>query len=156
MERADLALWNKLLDTTLGLLASLDELLESKHGLSALWYQVLATLESAHEGRLRLHELASAIRLSQSGTTRLVDRLEKEGLVERSSCPSDRRVVYSSLSTAGKSALTAARPEWEDFLEAHFALPLGTEHQKTLALILEHLQPGDTRLATCPKALASD
>ncbi|NNM67391.1 MAG: MarR family transcriptional regulator [Spirochaetales bacterium] len=155
MERADLALWNKLLDTTLGLLAALDELLTSKHGLSALWYQVLATLESAPDGRLRLHELAAAIRLSQSGTTRLVDRLEKEGLVERSSCPGDRRVVYSSLSTAGKNALTTARPDWESFLETHFAVPLGADHQKTLALILEYLQPGDQRLTTCPKALAS-
>jgi DNA-binding MarR family transcriptional regulator len=156
MEQEAQDLWNNLLDTTLGLLAALDELLESRHGLSALWYQVLATLETAPEGRLRLHELASAIRLSQSGTTRLVDRLEKEGLVERSSCPNDRRVVYSSLSPQGKSALTAARPDWEGFLETHFALPLGLENQKNFASILQLLQPGDTPLTTCPKALSSD
>src|SRR4051795_1880304 len=58
------------------------------------WYDVLAALRDAPERSLRQVELAEQVLLSNSGLSRLVDRIEAKGLVERQSCPSDRRSFF--------------------------------------------------------------
>src|SRR6187549_351799 len=66
------------------------------------WYDVLWILENSHEGelqgRLRMHDLARKAVVSRSNVTRLVDRMEKEGLVTRSDCPEDGRGTVCELS----------------------------------------------------------
>ncbi len=148
-------LWNSFLDTALGLLAELDELMAKHHGLSALWFQVLAALYEAPDGHLKLNDLARAIRLSQSGATRLVDRLEKEGFLERINCPSDRRVVYTTLCPKGKAAYERAQPDWKTFLESRFAKPLGEDKLAVLGNLLTRLKPAQTPLEKCPEQLSS-
>jgi DNA-binding MarR family transcriptional regulator len=71
-------------------------------GLPSLeWYDVLYTLKEAPEQRLRLSELAEKVLLTRSNLTRLVDRLENVGLLQRVSCPSDRRGTFAVLTEAG-------------------------------------------------------
>jgi DNA-binding MarR family transcriptional regulator len=87
-------------------------------------YEVLLVLEEAPGQRLRMCELAEAAVLSPSGVTRLVDRLEQAGLVERGACPSDRRTTYASLTPAGARAREEAWPTYREAIQRHFGVLL--------------------------------
>ena len=65
------------------------------------WFEVLATLDRAPEQRLKMGELAEALVITRGGLTKLVDRLIKAGLLERTFCETDRRVSYATLLPAG-------------------------------------------------------
>jgi DNA-binding MarR family transcriptional regulator len=82
----------------------------AEHGLPLASYDVLVQLVSAPEHRLRMTELADRVLLSRSGLTRLVDRLEREGLVERTACTSDARGFFAVLTDEGYDRLRAASP----------------------------------------------
>ena len=75
-------------------------------GLPSLsWYDALYELYLAPERRLRMSELARSALLSRSGLTRLVDRLEQEGVIERKKCPSDGRAQHAQLTGKGVAVL---------------------------------------------------
>ena len=82
--------------------------LEEEHGMTLPYYEVLLALSRANDRRLRMSDLADAVRLSPSGLTRLVDRLVRDGRVERQPCPGDARVMYASLTPAGEAAFREA------------------------------------------------
>src|SRR3954453_4697001 len=67
----------------------------AEHGLSTVDFNVLVRLSRSPEQRLRMSDLAAQTSLSTSGVTRVVDRLEKEGLVVRENCPTDRRALFA-------------------------------------------------------------
>ena len=71
---------------------------------------MLLILANAPERRLRMSDLAAAVVLSQSGLTRLVDRLVLAGSVERTRCETDRRGLNAELTAAGRARLAEARP----------------------------------------------
>lgn len=81
-----------------------------EHDLPLASYDVLVQLSEAPDRRLRMTELAERVLLSRSGLTRLVDRLERDGLVARQSCPSDARGTLAVLTDAGRERLAAAWP----------------------------------------------
>jgi len=91
------------------LLRDLDADLVARHGLPLRSYEVLLMLEDAPGKRLRMTDLSRSVLLSPSGVTRLVDRLEKDGLVDRQSCAEDGRGLYAVLTAAGDQRLLAAR-----------------------------------------------
>ncbi len=132
--------WETLVATPFGLYSTWEERLREACGLPALHFHVLQTLAGAPDGRLRLQELAEAVRHSQSGTTRLVDRLEKEGLVVRHSCDSDRRVTWAMLSEKGRSSYETACPVWNAFLADHLYKGLSSDEADTLRSLLLKLQ----------------
>src|SRR6185437_3301081 len=72
-------------------------------------------------GHLRMNQLANAVVLSQSATTRLVTRLEDRGLLSRYLCPTDRRGIYTEVTVAGRELLDAARPTHDATLSAALA-----------------------------------
>lgn len=80
------------------------------HALPLAAYDVLVQLAEAPEYRLRMNDLADRVLLSRSGLTRLVDRLQREGLVERCVCPSDARGLYAVLTGTGYRRLAEATP----------------------------------------------
>ncbi|GGY29412.1 MarR family winged helix-turn-helix transcriptional regulator [Streptomyces djakartensis] len=83
------------------------------HGLSAREYSLLDVLSRQHDGdggHLQMKQVADAVVLSQSATTRLVTRLEDRGLLERYLCPTDRRGIYTNVTEAGLKLLNEARP----------------------------------------------
>jgi DNA-binding MarR family transcriptional regulator len=88
---------------------ALDTRLDAAHGLPLTSYEVLLHLSEAEEGRMRMHDLASSVMLSRSGLTRLADRLEREGYLERCSCAHDARGAFAVLTPAGRETLEAAR-----------------------------------------------
>lgn len=100
--------WRNLLRAHAQVARVLEAELEEAHRLPLASYDVLVQLAEAPDGALRMSELADAVLLSRSGLTRLVDRLVKEGLVERRSCPSDLRGTLAVLTPAGLARLRAA------------------------------------------------
>ncbi|MER6057089.1 MarR family winged helix-turn-helix transcriptional regulator [Streptomyces albidoflavus] len=87
--------------------------LQSGHGLSTREYSLLDVLSRQHDGEgghLQMKQVADAVVLSQSATTRLVSRLEDRGLLSRYLCPTDRRGIYTDVTPAGKTLLDEARP----------------------------------------------
>jgi DNA-binding MarR family transcriptional regulator len=78
--------------------------------MSLAWYDVLLQLAEAPDRRLRMADLAARVLLSRSGLTRLVDRLQAEGLVAREPYPGDARGMYTVLTAEGLQRLRAASP----------------------------------------------
>ena len=83
--------------------------LEAQHGLTLSDYDVLVQLYLAEGNRLRRVDLARSVLLTASGITRLLDGLERAGLVEKARCSSDARVTYAVLTKAGIAKFEAAR-----------------------------------------------
>lgn len=117
--------WRGLVRAHDALVKRLDAELEEAHGLSLSSFEVLSALADAPEGRMRMCDLAQSVLLSRSGLTRLVDRLEREGLIARACCHVDARGSYAVLTDAGRRRLEQARPTHlagvrRDFV-AHFS-----------------------------------
>ena len=89
------------------------------HGLTMARYDVLAQLVNAG-GRLGLSDLASAIMLSPSGLSKLLDRMELSGLVHREPDPSDARSAFAAITPHGRSIARRARQGHHDFLQRTF------------------------------------
>jgi DNA-binding MarR family transcriptional regulator len=106
----ELRAWGGFLRTHAALIRQLDAELEAEHGLSLTSYDVLVQLESVPDRRLRMRDLADAVLLSRSGLTRLVDRLVREGMIEREACGEDARGSFAVLTERGLRTLHAARP----------------------------------------------
>ncbi|WP_283139639.1 MarR family winged helix-turn-helix transcriptional regulator [Rhizohabitans arisaemae] len=83
----------------------------SEHGLSSVDFDALIRLARTPGRRLRMSDLAAQTAFSTSGITRVVDRLERGGLVIRESCPHDRRTSYAALTEAGAKRLAEVVPQ---------------------------------------------
>ncbi|WP_326837795.1 MarR family transcriptional regulator [Amycolatopsis rhabdoformis] len=99
----------------------LQRALERDHELSVSEYTVLDVLARQDGFHLRMNQLANAVVLSQSATTRLVTRLEDRGLLSRYLCPTDRRGIYTEVTLAGRKLLDEARPTHDAALTAALA-----------------------------------
>src|SRR3954465_8994167 len=106
----ELGAWRGLLRVHTALVKALDADLTAEHELPLSSYEVLITLESAPGHRRRMAELADSVLLSRSGMTRLVDRLEREGLLVRDTCSDDGRGCFAVLTEKGSELLASARP----------------------------------------------
>ena len=105
----ELRAWRGMLRAHGALAKALDAQLEAAHGLQLSSYEVLMYLADAEDQRMRMCDLASSILLSRSGLTRLVDRLQREGLLERVACSDDARGAFAKLTPLGRERLAAAR-----------------------------------------------
>lgn len=91
--------------------------LEADHGLSVREFSLLTVLDRQLPGRhLQMREVAEAVVLSQSATTRLVARMEDRGLLERTICAADRRGIYTDVTDAGRKLLADATPTHDSAL----------------------------------------
>ncbi|MGC0415801.1 MarR family winged helix-turn-helix transcriptional regulator [Embleya sp. AB8] len=101
--------------------AHIERALQSEHDLSVREFAVLDVLDRQDGYHLRMNELSEAVVLSQSATTRLVTRLEERGLLSRYLCDTDRRGIYTEVTSAGCTLLTAARPTHDRALRESLA-----------------------------------
>lgn len=113
-------LWPLMLEAHSTLIEAVERELEAVGGVPLGWYDVLAQLALAPEHRLKMNELADSVLLSKSGVTRLVDRMERAELIERATCPTDRRVVYAQLTERGKELFDTASPVIQATIERRF------------------------------------
>jgi DNA-binding MarR family transcriptional regulator len=102
--------WHELMDRYARTMSTLERALEQEHGLGVSEYEVLERLASPDKDQRRMQELAEAVHLSQSALSRVVGRLEADGLVVRGMCVEDRRGIYACLTDAGRARYEAAKP----------------------------------------------
>ena len=138
----ELGAWRGMLRVYASLVRALDAELDSSHGVPISSYEVLIHLADAPEGRMRMRDLADAALLSRSGLTRLVDRLEREGLIERASCPSDARGAYAVITDAGRELLSRARPAHRADVRRRFLAHFDEDELVQLASYWERVLPG--------------
>jgi len=129
----ELAAWRGFLRTHAALFKALDAELEAAHGLPLTTYEVLVSLLHAPGRRLRMAELAQHMLLSRSGVTRLVDRLERDGLLRREECSDDGRGCFATLTDEGEAVLRKARPTHLEGVRRRFLDRLGPADQEALA-----------------------
>jgi len=103
------------------------------------WYDVLWALERADEQRLRMNELATQVVLSRSNLTRLVDRLEQAGLVERQRSEDDRRGAYAVLTAAGKAMRKRMWPTYQNAIRELFEEGISETEAATMGKALRSL-----------------
>ena len=96
--------------------AALEREMGKRHGLGVSEFEVLDRLAESGRSDFRSQELAEAVHLSQSALSRLIDRLEKEGLVERCLCGEDRRGIYVTLTPVGRDRHAEAAPTHREVL----------------------------------------
>ena len=114
----------------------LDQALQAKADLSVVEYTVLDALGRQDGWQMRMQPLARATALSASATTRLVNRLERRGLLQRVLCADDRRGIYTELTLQGGELLASARPAHNQALEKAWA---GAEATAELAPLVRAL-----------------
>lgn len=137
---AELAAWQGMLETHSALIAALDRELERDHGLPLTSYEVLMKLADSEGERLRMSELADRLLVSRSGITRLIDRLERQGLVSRKRCDADGRGFFAILTAEGRAKLQAARPDHLRGVHRHFLSRLEQGEIETLGRIWARLR----------------
>lgn len=120
LETAKGSVWALFL-TAYAVLVELIEARLAQQGLPPLgWYDVLWGLERADDQRLRMNELADKVVLSRSNLTRLVDRLEQAGLVERQRSEDDRRGAFAALTAEGKAMRKRMWPVYQSAIRELF------------------------------------
>lgn len=142
LDAREMAAWRGLLKTHMALTKALDLQLEAEHGLSLTSYEVLLHVEDSGEDRMRMCDLASSVLLSRSGLTRLVDRLERDGLIARESCADDARGQFAVLTDAGREKLTAARVTHLSGVRELFLDHFSAEEQELLGAAWGRVLPG--------------
>jgi len=110
LEGHELAAWKGMLFAYRNMTTAIDAELEREHGLSLSSYEVLLLLSREPDRGMRMGALADELLLSRSGLTRLVDRMVARDLVERHTCPDDRRGTYARLTGTGMKKFREARP----------------------------------------------
>jgi DNA-binding MarR family transcriptional regulator len=148
-----LTAWRAFLAAHARLIRRLDEELRMEHGLSLAEYETLLQIASSPGRRLRMHELAERVVLSRSGTTRLIDRLESDGLVERISCTSDARGAEAVVTRPGLERLRQASGTHLRGIDSYF---LGVIDPGDLAAVERSLGDVASRVAGCQPGTPRD
>ncbi len=140
--------WHGLIRAHSRVVRRLEAELEAEHGLSLPAYEVLAHLSQAPDQRLRMTELATHAVLTPSGLTRLVDKLARDGLVQRQRCGADARVVWAVLTPTGMAQLVAAYPTHVRGVREHYLDWLSVEQMAAVSDALGDLA-GACRQEAC-------
>lgn len=130
-----------------GVAGKLEEQL-AEFDLKPLEFEVVIRLGRSPGGRLRMSDLAAQAHITTSGITRIVDRLETDGLVQRAACPTDRRGSFAELTAAGHARLDAILPGHLAVLEEWFygrlSAPALDDLQVSLRTIRDAVRPDAT------------
>jgi DNA-binding MarR family transcriptional regulator len=136
LDEVELAAWRGLVRVHAALVKELDAELDARHGLPLTSYEVLRSLRKSPAGKLRMAELAEHALLSRSGMTRLIDRLEREGMVGRTTCDKDGRGCYAVLTEQGRAAVDEARATYIAVVRSGFLGHFSIDEMQDLASLL--------------------
>jgi DNA-binding MarR family transcriptional regulator len=121
----------------------IEKALQARHDLSVREYSLLDVLNRQHNGpggHLQMRQVAEAVLLSQSATTRLVTRLEDRGLLTRYLCDTDRRGIYTDVTATGQDLLSQARPTHDAALREALAAAAENPELTPLVRTVEELR----------------
>lgn len=139
-----LIVWRMLQRAQVQITRGLEAELLSRHDLALAAYDVLLQLSEAPGGRLRMNDLAERVLLSRSGLTRLIDRLQRDGLVRREACASDARGLFAVLTRAGGERLADATPTYLRAIRGRFLDLLDEDELRQCAAVLTKLFAADS------------
>jgi DNA-binding MarR family transcriptional regulator len=131
--------WRGVLNAHARLTTRVEEALASAGLPQLAWYDVLWALHRAPGKALRMGELADEVTISRSGLTRLVDRIEAEGLLRRAPSATDRRAIEVAITPAGSKLLRKMWPVYEDVLRAEFEAKLSRADAQAVTKALAKL-----------------
>jgi MarR family transcriptional regulator, 2-MHQ and catechol-resistance regulon repressor len=114
----------------------------AEHGLSTVEFEVLIRLARSANHQLRMTDLAAQTSLSTSGVTRVVDRMERDGLVCRRACPTDRRSSFTVVTSAGLTRLSQTLPGHLELIEKWFTGQLPDAQLDALLTGLRKIRDG--------------
>ncbi len=142
LDREELAAWRGMLRVHASLTRALDAELHRAHDLPLSSYEVLLFLADAPGGRLRMSELADGVLLSRSGLTRLVDRLEQAGLLERERCDDDARGYFAIITDRGRELFSDARETHLAGVRDRFLVHFTRDELRHLGELWNRVTPG--------------
>ncbi|MFL6623084.1 MAG: MarR family winged helix-turn-helix transcriptional regulator [Sulfurifustaceae bacterium] len=134
-----LAAWARLMRAQQTLLERVEADLKKAELPPLGWYDVLIELNRADDGRLRQFEVGDKVLLSKYNVSRLLDRLEQEGLVRREACKEDRRGAHVAITREGKALLKKMWPVYERAITEYFARHLSEGETAQLAELMQRL-----------------
>ncbi len=133
------AAWSGFIRAHASIVKELDAELQAAHGLPLSSYDVLVQLSLASDGRMQMFELAEAVHLSRSGLTRLVDRLECQGFLERHRGDRDPRQVFACITRSGLEWLAETTPTHLAGVRRRFLERLSQTQVEHLAVVWNQL-----------------
>lgn len=136
--------WHGLLGVQGALVRDLEARLEAAEGLSLWDLKALRALAAAEDECRRMTDLAKAIGYTPSGLTRLVERLERAGLVSRTACSADGRSMIASLTAEGRARMRRAERTHRRHVRERFQERFSDDELAQLTTLLERLLPGAT------------
>ena len=140
LDEFHLAAWRAFINAHASVIDRIEQKLAEAEQLPLTSYDVLVALAEAPNRRLRMNDLArKVVVLSRSGVTRLVDRLEAEGLLSRERTAADRRGAYAVITDKGLAALDRARPIYARGIAQHFARHLSDAEVRVLTSALQRI-----------------
>lgn len=148
-ETPEVQAWAQLLRAHSALTRRFSTELLTMHGLTLNGYEVLLHLAHSPGRRLRRVDLAERLVLTASGITRLLDGLERAGLVEKARCESDARVTYAVLTEPGLARLREAGRTHRQGIDRAFASRFSDEEAVELAGLLTRLTSGEDDGSSC-------
>jgi DNA-binding MarR family transcriptional regulator len=125
-----------------GVLQQLNGELAPATGLSALSFEALYDLSEAPEQRLQARQISTRLGISRAGTTKLIDRLERDGYVEREASTNDRRTIFATLTPEGARVVEKARDLYAHILH-HALMRYWSTEGLVVYTLAEHSAPGD-------------
>ncbi|MCH8974732.1 MAG: MarR family transcriptional regulator [Chloroflexi bacterium] len=131
--------WRAFLWAPTVIMRNLEREMRAAAGLPLSWFDVLIHLHEAPQRRLRLQALAESVVLSRSGLTRLIDRMEKAGVVRREQAADDRRGSYAVLTSEGRRRFEQVEPGHVRRVNDHFARHLTAAETRALTATLSKL-----------------
>ena len=135
-----LAAWEAFVFAHAAVMSRIERDMFSAKTISLTWYDVLVALSNAPDQTLRMGELAESLVLSRSGLTRLIDRIERTGLVRREPSPEDGRGAVAILTEAGSEAVEQAWPYYARGITQYFAHKLKSNELRVVTMALERVR----------------
>lgn len=132
--------WIGLVQAQQSLIDKVEEELKKEGFPSLSWYDVLWELERTEGGILRLNDLGKKVLLDKYNVTRLAQRLEEEGLVERGQCPDDGRGRTASITQKGKKLRKKMWPVYEKVVRENFLCKFNKKELKEFKNFIERIQ----------------
>jgi DNA-binding MarR family transcriptional regulator len=143
----ELSAWRFFIKSHARIIEQIERDLEEEKRVPLSTYDVLIALFEAQDRRLRLQDLTKKVIITKSGLTRLLDRIEKEGLIRRERSETDRRGFYAVLTEEGEQQLRKAWPIYAKGIKSYFASPLSSEElevvQKAFTIVHGHMEQLD-------------
>jgi DNA-binding MarR family transcriptional regulator len=133
--------WTGLVRAQQYLLNKVEQALKEQGFPPLTWYDVLWELDRAPDGSLRLNEIGKRVLLDKYNVTRLVQRLEDEGLVSRSACPVDGRGIVACITEKGRKLRNAMWPVYEKAVSENFLSRFGKNEIAELSGFMDRIKP---------------